>query len=156
MEIKTGICRFGLWKVSVFWSENTIHKISFLRTGDESYVPPQIRLYLSGKSGDFSPLKSIALSDGYPYSKIYKAVSEIPYGSTKTYSEIAETADTHHRTVGVAMKRNPTPLIIPCHRVVSKSGIGGFTPDLEIKRSLLKMEKQNLKSLGFITDRIKL
>ena len=124
MEIKTGICRFGLWKVSVFWSENTIHKISFLRSGEESHVPPQIKQYLSGKAGDFFPLKSIAISDGYPYCEIYKAVSDIPYGFTKTYSDIAKIADTHHRTVGMAMKRNPTPLIIPCHRVVSKSGIG--------------------------------
>jgi len=150
--MKTGVCRFGLWKVNVVWSENIIHKISFSRTGEESYVPHQIRQYLSGKTAEFLPLKSIAITDGYPYSKIYKAVSDIPYGSTKTYSDIAKIADTHHRTVGVAMKRNPTPLVIPCHRVVSKSGIGGFTPDLEIKKSLLKMEKENTKSFRFITD----
>ncbi|MBN2734145.1 MAG: methylated-DNA--[protein]-cysteine S-methyltransferase [Methanomicrobiaceae archaeon] len=152
MEMKTGSCRFGLWRVRVVWSENLIHKVTFSRTEEESFVPKQIRLYLTAKNMDFFPLKSIALSDGYPYREIYKTVSEIPYGLTKTYSEIAEIAGTHHRTVGVAMKRNPTPLIVPCHRVVSKSGIGGFTPDTGIKKALLDMEKQNAKSLGFIID----
>jgi methylated-DNA-[protein]-cysteine S-methyltransferase len=39
------------------------------------------------------------------------------------------------------MARNPTPLVIPCHRIVSKNGLGGFTPPLEIKRDLLAMER---------------
>jgi len=43
------------------------------------------------------------------------------------------------------MKRNPTPLIIPCHRVVAKSGIGGFTPSVEIKEALLRMEGIKIK-----------
>jgi len=152
MEIKTGICRFGLWKVRVVWSENLIYKVSFLRIGDESPVPGQIKLYLAGKIKDFSPLISVAVSDGYPYFEIYRAVSKIPFGETRTYSEIGELTGIHHRTVGIAMKRNPTPLIIPCHRVVSKNGIGGFTPDIGIKQSLLKMENKYSKSRRFIID----
>jgi len=147
MEINTGICRFGLWRVRVEWSDDLIHRISFIRTGDESYIPVQIKQFLTGKKTDLSPLKSIALSDGYPFSEIYRAVMEIPYGETRTYSEIGKLTGTHHRTVGVAMRRNPTPLIIPCHRVISKNGPGGFTPDIEIKKSLIKMENKVLKSL---------
>jgi methylated-DNA-[protein]-cysteine S-methyltransferase len=41
------------------------------------------------------------------------------------------------------MRRNPVPLVIPCHRVVSRSGLGGFTPDPEIKTLLLDMERKN-------------
>jgi methylated-DNA-[protein]-cysteine S-methyltransferase len=67
---------------------------------------------------------------------------EIGYGTTATYGEIAETAGTVPRVVGQAMARNPTPLVIPCHRVVGKHGIGGFTPSIEIKETLLRIEKK--------------
>jgi methylated-DNA-[protein]-cysteine S-methyltransferase len=40
------------------------------------------------------------------------------------------------------MARNPTPLVVPCHRVVAAGGIGGFTPTLEIKEYLLNLEKK--------------
>jgi methylated-DNA-[protein]-cysteine S-methyltransferase len=43
------------------------------------------------------------------------------------------------------MARNPTPLVIPCHRIVAKSGIGGFTPSVEIKEALLAMERKGLR-----------
>ncbi|MBP2132928.1 methylated-DNA-[protein]-cysteine S-methyltransferase [Methanomicrobium sp. W14] len=152
MELEKGICRFGLWKVGVIWGGNIIHKVSFLRFGEESVVPMQFSQYLSGKKDSFSPYKSIAVFDEYPYSGIYRAVSVIPYGETKTYSEIAQVAGTHPRVVGFAMKRNPTPLIIPCHRVVSKNGIGGFTPDIDIKKELLKMESKYKESLRFIIE----
>ena len=66
---------------------------------------------------------------------------EIPYGSTVTYGEIAREVGTSPRAVGQAMARNPTPLVIPCHRVVAADGIGGFSPSVEIKEALLAMEK---------------
>jgi methylated-DNA-[protein]-cysteine S-methyltransferase len=43
------------------------------------------------------------------------------------------------------MARNPTPLVIPCHRIVAADGIGGFSPAIEIKESLLAMEKKMLR-----------
>jgi len=46
-----------------------------------------------------------------------------------------------------AMARNPTPLVIPCHRVVGAKGIGGFSPDVEIKEMLLAMEKKTFRKL---------
>ncbi|MBO4522438.1 MAG: cysteine methyltransferase, partial [Methanomicrobium sp.] len=69
MDISTGICRFGLWRVRVEWSEEAhiIHRISFVRSGDDSPVPQVIGRYLSGKSTTFSPYGSIALSKGYPF-----------------------------------------------------------------------------------------
>ena len=53
-----------------------------------------------------------------------------------TYGEIAGKVSTSPRVVGQAMRRNPTPLVIPCHRIVGKHGIGGFTPSPEIKEAL--------------------
>jgi methylated-DNA-[protein]-cysteine S-methyltransferase len=43
------------------------------------------------------------------------------------------------------MARNPTPLVIPCHRVVAADGIGGFSPSIEIKQLLLAMEEKGCK-----------
>ncbi|MDD3621634.1 MAG: MGMT family protein, partial [Methanofollis sp.] len=40
-----------------------------------------------------------------------------------------------------AMRLNPTPLIVPCHRVVAKDGLGGFSPSPELKQALLSMER---------------
>ena len=61
---------------------------------------------------------------------------------TATYGEIAARIGTSARAVGRAMARNPTPLVVPCHRVVAATGIGGFTPALEIKEYLLDLEKK--------------
>jgi methylated-DNA-[protein]-cysteine S-methyltransferase len=72
---------------------------------------------------------------------ISRAVRKVGYGETATYGEIAEAVGTSPRAVGQAMARNPTPLVIPCHRIVSKNGLGGFTPSVEIKRELLAMER---------------
>ena len=143
MVMRQGACRFGYWWVHVEWSGDLIYRVKFSRKGEESYIPPAVRQFVKGKNTDLSGLKSVALSSDHPYSDIYKKVAEIPYGETKTYSEIGKEAECHARTVGVAMRRNPTPLIIPCHRVVSQSGIGGFTPDIGIKIALLDMEKKS-------------
>ncbi len=96
---------------------------------------------------DLTRLGSIALHEDTAYARIYHAVQKIPYGSTDTYGEIAQEVGTVPRVVGQAMARNPTPLVIPCHRVVAADGIGGFSPSVEIKEELLAMEKKGLRKL---------
>ncbi|HQN91559.1 MAG TPA: methylated-DNA--[protein]-cysteine S-methyltransferase, partial [Methanoculleus sp.] len=76
--------------------------------------------------------------------RIYRAVRGIPCGKTAAYSEIAISVGTAPRVVGLAMSRNPTPIVVPCHRVVAKTGIGGFSPDPAIKEALLAMEKRGV------------
>jgi methylated-DNA-[protein]-cysteine S-methyltransferase len=46
------------------------------------------------------------------------------------------------------MARNPTPLVIPCHRITAAHGIGGFSPSIDIKEALLAMEKKNMAKAG--------
>ena len=139
----SGSCRFGLWRVAVDFSGNTVFRVRFVKSAPEGAVPVQFTRYLAGKSWDFSPLVSIAAADdALPYAEIYRAVLRIPYGETRTYGDIAKECNTHARVVGNAMARNPTPLIVPCHRVVAADGIGGFSPDVEIKRALIEMEKR--------------
>ncbi len=51
---------------------------------------------------------------------------------------------TSPRVVGRAMANNPTPLVVPCHRIVAAHGIGGFSPAVEIKEALLAMERKGI------------
>ena len=73
---------------------------------------------------------------------VWQALCDIPYGETRSYLDIAATAGGSPRSVGQANGRNPIPLIIPCHRVVATSHIGGYSggDGLPTKRWLLSLE----------------
>jgi len=76
--------------------------------------------------------------------RVLQQVSCIPYGQTRTYSDVARAVGQPGaaRAVGQALKRNLCPLIIPCHRVVARHGLGGFTAPggVELKKRLLELE----------------
>ena len=76
-------------------------------------------------------------------SEVLKALSKTEFGTTLTYKELGTVIHRPEaaRAVGMALNKNPYPLIIPCHRVVSQSGIGGFAYPIEIKQLLLNFEK---------------
>ena len=147
MEIISGSCRFGLWFVRVQWSDTTIFNVRFAPTGIPGNVPDLIRQYCAGQVVSPENLDSVATHEDSVYSRIYLAVQKVPYGSTTTYGEIAAIVMTSPRVVGQAMARNPTPLVIPCHRVLAVDGIGGFSPEIAIKESLLAMEKKGLQKV---------
>ena len=147
MEIISGSCRFGLWFVRVQWNDTTIYEVRFATTGIPGNVPDLIRQYCAGQVVRPEKLDSVATHEDTVYSRIYRAVRQVPYGSTTTYGEIAAIVRTSPRVVGQAMARNPTPLVIPCHRVLAAHGIGGFSPEIAIKESLLAMEKKGLQKV---------
>ena len=81
--------------------------------------------------------------------KVWKALFEIPDGQVSTYSDIAAAIDrpSSVRAVGTAIGQNPISFLIPCHRVIQKSGgLGGYHWGLTIKKSLLAFENTRLKS----------
>lgn len=147
MAIMSGSCRLGIWYVQVWWSGPVIHRIRFATSGLLGEVPVPVRRYCAGHPVDLTTLTSAVIHDDTMYSRIYRAVQDIPYGNTASYGEIARIAGTSPRVVGQAMARNITPLVIPCHRVVAKKGIGGFSPSVEIKQELLAMEKKGLRKI---------
>jgi len=57
------------------------------------------------------------------------AMLAIPPGSTRTYGDIAADLGSSPRAVGGACRRNPLPVIVPCHRVVARAGLGGYSGD---------------------------
>jgi len=75
--------------------------------------------------------------------KVWSELLKIPYGKTKSYSEIAEKIGhkNSQRAVGGACNKNPIMIFIPCHRVIAKNGkLNGFACGVEIKENLLRME----------------
>ena len=77
--------------------------------------------------------------------KVWRQISAIPAGRTLTYNDVARALRTAPRPVGAACGANRIPLVIPCHRVVGASGLGGFmggrrADALDIKRWLLRHE----------------
>lgn len=74
--------------------------------------------------------------------KVYKEMLRIPYGKTIPYSKLASNIgkENAYRAVGTACGKNKLPIIIPCHRVVAKNGLGGFGGGLDCKRFLLELE----------------
>ena len=75
--------------------------------------------------------------------RVWEALSEIPYGETESYGELAARIDHpgHARAVGAANGRNPIAIVIPCHRVIGANGqLTGYAGGLERKRLLLDLE----------------
>ena len=104
--------------------------------------------------------------NGSPFEmRVWEVLLKIPYGETRSYGEIAAVCGNRKaaRAVGQAVHRNPLPIIVPCHRVVGASNLGGYAGGLAIKRFLLRLEgdrKENgevflvKNSKGCYSDRI--
>ncbi len=101
----------------------------------------ELSSYLAGENKD--PRFPLFLL-GTPFEKeVWRDLKLIPYGETRTYAWLAEVLGRKgaQRAVGRALATNPIPIFIPCHRIVAKKGLGGFSQGLEIKRRLLQLEK---------------
>lgn len=74
---------------------------------------------------------------------VYEALMDLGVGETVTYGEIASRIGKpgSARAVGSACKRNPFPIIIPCHRVVRSDGFGEFAYGSTLKERLLEFER---------------
>lgn len=76
--------------------------------------------------------------------QVWSALTEIPYGETRSYADIARRINrpTAVRAVGAAAGRNPLPIVVPCHRVIgSNGGLVGFAGGLPAKAALLELEQ---------------
>lgn len=77
--------------------------------------------------------------------RVWQALLKIPVGEVRTYGDLAQQLNSSPRAIGGACRANPLPIIVPCHRVVSRQGLGGYSGEtaganMDIKRSLLRHE----------------
>lgn len=104
----------------------------------------KIKRYISGQNVIFD--EEVTISGTKFQIKAWHLIRSIPVGETKSYSWVADSIGYPGaaRAIGQAMKNNPVPIIIPCHRVVNKNGaIGGYggTNDGFIKAKLIDIER---------------
>jgi O-6-methylguanine DNA methyltransferase len=103
----------------------------------------EISEYCAGERREFTV--PVAAS-GTPWQKkVWEALTRIPFGETRSYSQVADMIGRPGaaRAVGGANGCNRVPLVVPCHRVISADGsLGGFNGGLHLKERLLEHERQ--------------
>jgi O-6-methylguanine DNA methyltransferase len=108
------------------------------------------------------PWEWIDESEWTPFQKqVYRSIVQVPYGETRTYGWVAGRVKNAAagRAVGQALRTNPLPILIPCHRVVSVTSLGGFMgtidpncSELRLKARLISLEEEYLNPLfNFLT-----
>jgi len=113
------------------------------RSSFVSKITEQVHAYCEDSNFQFS-LKLNPPGTDFQRS-VWKQLRAIPAGEVMTYGEVAKKLGSSPRAVGNACRANHIPLIIPCHRVIAASGLGGFAGHrsgyfLGIKRQLLRHE----------------
>lgn len=109
----------------------------------ESELADRFQAYFGGSRDDFADVR-LDLEDYTPFQlAVIDALRRVPYGDVVTYGELAALAGRPNaqRAAGSVCAHNRFPLVVPCHRVVSAAGIGGYGPSgVAVKRRLLELE----------------
>ncbi|MDF1556683.1 MAG: methylated-DNA--[protein]-cysteine S-methyltransferase [ANME-2 cluster archaeon] len=136
----------GMW-VAVVEDRGEVRSIHFMKNhkGERCVHHPvslDMQRYFNGKMIDFS-CYDVDLS-GFTFfeQQVLRAARSIKWGSIITYSQLAKIIGRPGaiRAVGTALGKNRVPVVIPCHRVVSKHGPGGFSYGVDMKKRLLGIE----------------
>lgn len=148
-------------KIELVYTEKGLVYLGINEFAPPKFVPPKknlipcayprfrkaCRTYFTGKERerefDF-PLDLRTTAFKY---QVYQQLLKIPYGQVCTYKDVASSLGKPKapRAIGQAVKANPLPLVIPCHRVIAKKGLGGFSLGLELKKQLLELEHNAYK-----------
>ena len=113
--------------------------------------------FYQGKPIDRIPWESMDVAGWTDFqSAVYRAIAQIPHGETRTYAWVARKVGkgAATRAVGQALRKNPLPILIPCHRVVGANALGGFMgtedpndPELRLKKWLIEVESSYLNPM---------
>ena len=126
--------------VAISWADNPGERPAGNGSPLLAEAAAQLDAYFAGKLTRFDlPLAP----SGSPFEiGVWTAMAEIPYGETRCYGELATSVGSAPRAIGRACGRNPIPIVIPCHRVLAKAGLGGYSGSggLATKRHLLALE----------------
>jgi methylated-DNA-[protein]-cysteine S-methyltransferase len=140
--------------LDVTLSEHAVHRVDFRGVAPEGPVPRSVRPllglvkrelaeYFAGRRKRFDlPVEPDPPGTDFQ-ENVWSALNEIPYGEVVSYGDLASWAGRPKavRAVGSACGANRVAILIPCHRAVSKGGLGGFGGGLKVKKALLKLER---------------
>lgn len=139
-----GLCRLHIGGDEASWIKLIAQEMGVNLVRDDNALAEarrQLDEYFARSRHSFDlPLDA----QGSPFERqVWEECSHIPYGQVRTYADLARAigAVRAARAVGSALRRNPLPIIVPCHRVLRTDGsLGGYAAGLEAKRTLLSIE----------------
>jgi methylated-DNA-[protein]-cysteine S-methyltransferase len=154
MSVETAYLDTPIGRIAVSWSDGALTALRLMpiaHGASSAELPAQMRDQLARYFADGKSRFDLPLNPrGTPFQRrVWEALQTIPPGRTITYGELAERLGSGARAVGGACRANPCPIVVPCHRVVAKHGLGGFAGDvggrrLSLKRWLLTHENAPL------------
>jgi methylated-DNA-[protein]-cysteine S-methyltransferase len=130
------ICAAGEAIVAIGWGEGP-------EDGPTPLLAEARRQMAAYFAGDLRRFDLPLALQGSPHEqRVWAAMRQIPYGETCSYSELAFAVGSGPRAIGRACGKNPIPIVIPCHRVLAKDSLGGYSggQGLATKRLLLALE----------------
>ena len=157
-------------KVLVAWSDRGLVRVGIREDSDSAVEPGwrfdptldcdatrQLEEYFEGRRRTFQLPLYLDVSDFRR--RVYAELEHIPFGGTASYGQVAARVGNPlaSRAVGLACGSNPLPIVVPCHRVIGKSGkLVGFGGGLEMKQALLEFERahtaERVGALGIPTS----
>jgi len=146
--------------VAILWENDKPRRVRLAGEVEEALHPVLVRTeielseYFAGKRDKFSvPLDM----RGTTFQKqVWQALLAIPFGETRTYSNLANRLGNPAatRAVGAANGGNPIAIVVPCHRVIGATGsLTGFAGGLQAKAHLLNLEGANIRKLSVVVDK---
>ena len=116
-----------------------LQAMSGCKVSQDNPVHDWLQAYFQGKAIPLPPMMEAKT----PFqARMRAALWEIPCGEVIRYGDLAKMLHSSPRAVGQALGANPLPLLVPCHRIVAASGLGGFSCGIEWKQWLLEFEHQ--------------
>lgn len=142
-------------RLDVTLSPEAVHRVDFKGVAPDGPVPKavaplfkrlrkELEEYFQGRRTAFDlPLEPYP--EGTDFQRnVWAALRDVPFGEVVSYADLARWAGRPKavRAAGAACGANRIPVIIPCHRVVAKEGLGGFGGGLKVKKQLLALERE--------------
>lgn len=141
---------------AILWENEKLNRVRIGPLQEDIHNPllqeteRQLKQYFAGERDCFELPLDFAGTDFQQ--KVWQALLTIPFGETRSYSQIAQQIGSPKavRAVGAANGKNPLSIVAPCHRVIGASGsLTGFAGGLEAKQYLLGLEGRETLPLGF-------
>lgn len=145
MELSREVIDTPLGSIAIEYNGNDVYSIYTSEetgTAPHSPVSQEVFDFLAGKRRGFT--FSVHLEGTVFQKSVWIEMMKIPYGETRTYGELASSLGKPgaSRAVGSACNKNKLLFAVPCHRVVSSQGIGGFACGVDTKKKLLEIEQK--------------